>query len=161
MKTPLMLFVIAVAAVADQVTKALALSLLSAGMPFSILPGFNLTLGFNEGASFGMLSGVMSGKPLVMAGLTGVLTLGLAVVAFRSRHPLERGGFALIVGGSLGNIIDRVRQGAVTDFLDFYWRDWHWPTFNLADIAIFLGAMCIIATAVPLRSRKGSADDQT
>ena len=49
----------------------------------------------------------------------------------------------LIVGGALGNIIDRLRQGAVTDFLDLYWRNWHWPTFNGADIAITLGALLV------------------
>jgi len=160
MKAPLMLLVIAAALVVDQVTKAFALSLLLAGMPLSVLPGFKLTLGFNEGASFGMWSGVMAGKPLVMVGITGLLTLGLAVIAFRSRDPLERAGCALIVGGALGNIFDRVRQGAVTDFLDFYWRDWHWPTFNFADISIFLGALCILVAALSSPRRKNSNIDQ-
>ena len=49
--------------------------------------------------------------------------------------------FALIVGGAIGNIIDRLRQGAVTDFLDVFWQDWHWPTFNVADSAIVCGAV--------------------
>ena len=133
--------VIAAAVVADQVTKATALSLLTQGTAVPVLPGFNLTLGFNEGASFGM-------KPLLMAALTGVLTVAFAVMAFRARHPLERAGFALVVGGALGNIIDRVRQGAVTDFLDFYWRDWHWPTFNGADVAITLGALCVMVASL-------------
>lgn len=101
-----------------------------------------------------MLSGVMAGKPLLMAALTGVLALILAVMAVRTRHPLERAGFALVVGGALGNIIDRLRQGAVTDFLDLYWRDWHWPTFNVADIAITLGALCILAASLSSRRRK-------
>ncbi len=160
MKAPLMLLVIAAALVVDQVTKAFALSLLLAGMPLSVLPGFNLTLGFNEGASFGMWSGVMAGKPLVMVGITGLLTLGLAVIAFRARDPLERAGCALIVGGALGNIFDRLRQGAVTDFLDFYWGDWHWPTFNFADISIFLGALCILVAALSTPRRKNSNIDQ-
>lgn len=160
MNAPLTLCLIAVTAVGDQVTKALALSLLNACIALPILPGFNLTLGFNEGVSFGMLSGVMAGKPLVMTGITGVLTLGLAVMAFRSRHPLEGAGFALMVGGSLGNVIDRLRQGAVTDFLDLYWRGWHWPTFNLADTSIFLGGLCILVTAFPSCHRKEPAVDQ-
>jgi disulfide bond formation protein DsbB len=58
------------------------------------------------------------------------------------------------VGGALGNIIDRLRQGAVTDFLDFYWRDWHWPTFNVADIASRLGAVLILAASVPLAAAR-------
>ena len=72
------------------------------------------------------------------------LTFAFAVMAFRAQNALERAGFALVVGGALGNIIDRLRQGAVTDFLSLYWRDWHWPTFNGADIAITLGALIIL-----------------
>lgn len=147
--------------VADQLTKAAALSALSQGIAVPVFPGFNLTLGFNEGASFGMMGGVMAGKPLLMAALTGALTLAFAVMAFRAQHPLERIGYGLVVGGALGNIIDRLRQGAVTDFLDFYWRDWHWPTFNVADIAITLGAVLILAPSLPLRRRKEHVLDQS
>lgn len=154
MNARLIVVLIAATALADQLSKAVALSLLSQGTAVPVLPGFNLSLGFNEGASFGMMGGVMAGKPLLMVALTGVLTLAFAVMAFRAKHPLERAGFALIVGGALGNIIDRLRQGAVTDFLDLYWRDWHWPTFNVADIAITLGAVCILAASLPSRRRK-------
>ena len=152
---------IAAAVVADQLTKTAALSLLSQGTAVPVLPGFNLSLGFNTGASFGMMGGVMAGKPLLMAALTGALTLAFAVMAFRAQHALERAGFALVVGGALGNIIDRVRQGAVTDFLDLYWRDWHWPTFNVADIAITLGTVLILAASLPLRRRKEPVLDQS
>ena len=154
MTRTMLIFLIAVTVLADQLTKAAALSLLSQGTAVMVLPSFNLTLGFNEGASFGMMGEVMAGKPLLMAVLTGALTLAFAVMAFRAQHALERAGFALVVGGALGNIIDRVRQGAVTDFLDLYWRDWHWPTFNVADIAITLGAVLILAASLPLRRRK-------
>lgn len=151
---------IGLAALADQLSKAAALSLLSRGEVMPVLPGFNLTLGFNEGASFGILSGVMTGKPVLMPALTGVLTLIFAVMAFRARHTLERCGLALVVGGALGNIIDRLRQGAVTDFLDLFWREWHLPTFNGADIAITLGALCILVASFPSRSRKEPVVDQ-
>ena len=154
MTRTMLIFLIAVTMLADQLTKSAALSLLSQGTAVPVLPSFNLTLGFNEGASFGMMGGFMAGKPLLMAALTGALTLAFAVIAFRAQHALERAGFALVVGGALGNIIDRVRQGAVTDFLDLYWRDWHWPTFNVADIAITLGAVLILAASLPLRRRK-------
>ena len=152
---------IAAAVVADQLTKTAALSLLSQGTAVPVLPGLNLSLGFNTGASFGMMGGFMAGKPLLMAALTGALTIAFAVMAFRAQHPLERAGFALVVGGALGNIIDRLRQGAVTDFLDFYWRDWHWPTFNVADIAITLGTVLILAASLPLRRRKEPVLDQS
>ena len=81
-------------------------------------------------------------------------------MAVRAPRPFERAGLALVVGGALGNIIDRLRQGAVTDFLDLYWRDWHWPTFNVADIAITLGAVCILAASLPARRRKEPVLDQ-
>ena len=152
---------IAAAVVADQLTKTAALSLLSQGTAVPVLPGFNLSLGFNTGASFGMMGGFMAGKPLLMAALTGALTFAFAVMAFRAQNALERAGFALVVGGALGNIIDRLRQGAVTDFLDFYWRDWHWPTFNVADIAISSGAVLILVAALYLRRRKEPVLDQS
>ncbi len=157
----ILISLIAAAVVADQLTKAAALSLLSQGTAVPVLPGFNLSLGFNTGASFGMMGGFMAGKPLLMAALTGALTIAFAVRAFRAQHALERAGFALVVGGALGNIIDRLRQGAVTDFLDVYWRDWHWPTFNVADIAITLGAVLILAASLPLRRRKEPLLDQS
>ena len=160
MTRAILISLIVATVLADQLTKAAALSLLSQGTAVPIVPGFNLTLGFNEGASFGMMGGIMAGKPLLMAALTGALTLAFAVMAFRAHRVLERAGFALVVGGAFGNIIDRVRQGAVTDFLDFYWRDWHWPTFNVADIAITLGAVLILAASFPLRRRKEPVLDQ-
>lgn len=129
----------------DQISKAVALASLGPFRPVPVLPGFNLTLGFNTGASFGIFSGTMAEAPLLLAVLTGVLTLFLGWMGLRARHALEGAGFALIAGGAAGNILDRLRQGAVTDFLDFYWRDWHWPAFNGADIAIFLGAAAILA----------------
>jgi signal peptidase II len=161
MTRAVLICLIAATVVADQLTKAAALSALLQGIAVPVFPGFNLTLGFNEGASFGMMGGVMAGKPLLMAALTGALTLAFAVMAFRAQHPLERIGYGLVVGGALGNIIDRLRQGAVTDFLDFYWRDWHWPTFNVADIAITLGAVLILAASLPLRRRKEHVLDQS
>ncbi len=138
-------FILIGATLVDQITKAMALAKLTQGDPVPVMHGFNLALGFNEGASFGMFPGVMAGRPWAMTALTGVLTLIFAVMALRTDNRWERLGLTLVVGGSLGNIIDRVRQGMVTDFLDVLWRDWHWPTFNMADVAISLGAMALIA----------------
>lgn len=138
----------------DQASKAAALTLLRQGASVPVLPGFDLTLWFNTGASFGMLSGLMGDMPLAMASLTGLITAWLVVMAVRARHPLEAAGFAVIVGGSLGNILDRLLQGAVTDFLDLSWRGWHWPTFNMADVAITIGAVLILISALPAFRRK-------
>lgn len=160
MNPQLMVVVIGITALADQLTKAAALSMLAPREPVPIWPGINLTLGFNEGSSFGIMSSVMAGKPLLMAGFTGALTLILAIIGFRARHPLERAGFALVVGGALGNIVDRLRQGAVTDFLDLYWRDWHWPTFNGADIAITLGCLFILLASLSAGRQQERVVDQ-
>lgn len=160
MNAPRILATILLTLVVDQGTKALALSALSPGNPIAILPGFNLSPGFNTGASFGLLGGMMSDKPLLMAALAGTITLAFAVMACRARHPLERLGPALIVGGALGNIVDRLRQGAVTDFLDFYWRGWHWPAFNLADVGITFGALCLLLSALPMFRRKEAVLDR-
>lgn len=139
----------ALALVLDQATKAAALAWLLPGAPLTLLPGFDLALGFNTGASFGMLAGIMAAAPLAMAAMTGAITLMLAGLGLRARNPLEGAGFALIVGGSLGNIADRLQQGAVTDFLALYWRGWHWPAFNLADVAITGGVVLILCAALP------------
>lgn len=128
----------------DQITKLAALLWLSPGMPVPVTPGFSLTLGFNTGASFGMLAGTMADRPWLMVVLTGALTVMFGLFALQAENRLERYGFALIVGGALGNIIDRMRQGAVTDFLNFYWREWHWPSFNMADVAITCGAALVL-----------------
>lgn len=160
MSARLTVVLIAATLLADQLTKAAALANLTQGAPVAIVPGFNLALGLNERSSFGMLSGIMAGKPLLMVALTGALTLIFAVMAFRARAPLERAGSAFVTGGALGNFVDRLRQGAVADFLDLYWRDWHWPTFNVADIAISGGSACILATSLQFRRCKGPALDQ-
>ena len=153
--TPFALALIAAAVlVVDQAAKALVLARLIPGRSMPAAPGVNLTLGFNEGASFGMLAGTMAGRPETMALLTGLLTLVLAVLALRATRPGEATGFALIVGGSLGNILDRLRQGAVTDFLDIFWRDWHWPAFNFADMAIVCGVGLVLAGQVPRRRQE-------
>ncbi|MDB6454274.1 signal peptidase II [Falsirhodobacter sp. 20TX0035] len=130
----------------DQATKTAALTFLPDGA-VSVLPFFDLTLGFNTGASFGMMSVAMAARPMLMVLLTGVITLGFACMAYRATNRPERNGFALITGGALGNIVDRLNRGAVTDFLDFHWQGWHWPAFNIADVAIFIGAAFVIVSA--------------
>ena len=137
----------------DQTTKAITLAVLQPSRVIPVTPFLNLTLWFNEGASFGMLGGMMQGRPFAMIALTGFVSALIGVWALRASTGSERAGLSLIFGGSLGNIIDRFRQGAVTDFLDLYWQDWHWPTFNMGDVAIFIGAMLILFNAMPLRRK--------
>jgi signal peptidase II len=127
--------------VADQATKwaVLALLDLSAG-PITVTPYFNLVLVWNPGVSFGMFGGLGAYAPWALTGVA------LAVVAFllawlrRAQDALTAASLGLVIGGALGNVIDRIRYGAVIDFLDFHYAGYHWPAFNVADAAICVGA---------------------
>jgi signal peptidase II len=129
--------------VLDQATKAIALARLEPGMPVTVVEGvFSLTLVMNPGLAFGMLGAV----PVAWRWIVGLLSVGalvvLAVLATRllgSGGRLARLALGLIFGGAVGNLIDRARFGAVVDFLDFFWREYHWPAFNVADSAISVG----------------------
>jgi signal peptidase II len=129
--------------VLDQVTKLLALKGLSPGAPVDLVDGFfSLTLVMNPGLAFGMLSST----PTAWRWIVALLSIGaLAVLATVGVRLLPTGGWTtgialgFIFGGAVGNLIDRGRFGAVVDFLDFYWRGYHWPAFNVADSAISVG----------------------
>jgi signal peptidase II len=133
--------------VLDQVTKAIALQRLLPGMPSVVFDGWlSLTLVMNPGLAFGMLGSVPRGWRWIVAALSIVALLVLARVALRV---LPRGGLVtvvsvgLIFGGAVGNLIDRARFGAVVDFVDVYYRGWHWPAFNVADSAISVGVVLL------------------
>jgi signal peptidase II len=129
--------------VLDQITKLVALERLAPGIPVSVVDGlFSLTLVMNPGLAFGLLSTT----PTAWRWIVAVLSIGaLAVLGFMGARLLPSGGrftelaLGLIFGGAIGNLIDRARFGAVVDFLDVYWRDYHWPAFNVADSAISVG----------------------
>ncbi len=137
----------------DQVTKTLALmNSATLGAGIKIFPGFDLVLIHNPGISFGML-GDVPWWTITLVGL--VICAVLAVLLWQTESRFEAIGYGLIIGGALGNIVDRIRQGSVTDFLDFYYRDAHWPAFNLADAAIFCGAAAmILSNMAEARTRK-------
>ena len=129
----------------DQLTKYWAISYLS-GQPMPVLPFLNFRLAFNYGAAFSFLS-----DP---GGWTGYLFLGLALVVsmvltrwlFLTDAKEKYKAFALsaLIGGALGNVIDRVMHGFVIDFIDFHIGHWHFATFNIADSAISIGAVVLI-----------------
>jgi signal peptidase II len=127
----------------DQFTKRLALANFQPGELRQVLAGlFNLTLSFNRGAAFGLWSGLQSGWREVVLG--GTILLALGVVGFLLTRPYYRSyaaqiALAAILGGAIGNVIDRFLYGAVIDFLDFYIGSYHWPAFNIADSAICVG----------------------
>lgn len=126
---------------ADQLTKWWILTkVMDPPSLIPLTPFFNLTLGFNRGVSFGLLSADSPATPWLLSGLALAVLMGFSVWLARSPHPRHGVAAGLIAGGALGNVIDRLRQGAVTDFLDFHWAGYHWPAFNIADALIFVGA---------------------
>lgn len=132
--------------VLDQITKYLAVAHLSVE-PMSIIDGlFNLRLAYNPGVSFSMLSGVsIESMPEILGGFAFVVSV--IIIHYMSRHGDRLSymlGLGFIAGGAIGNAIDRFIHRAVVDFLDFYYMDWHWPTFNVADIAICIGVMLML-----------------
>lgn len=132
--------------VADQATKYLADSLLTWGQPVPLLPSLNFTLLYNKGAAFSFLGdagGWQRWLFIVLAlGVSGVLLAWLRRLnADQTRMALA---LALILGGAVGNVVDRILLGHVIDFIDVYYADWHWPAFNVADSAIFVGAVLLI-----------------
>ncbi len=138
----------------DQATKAGALSALTPGVPFSLAPGLDLTLGFNRGVVFGLFASDTTAGRLLLIAVTGGIVLALLAWAIRERRPVVRIALGLVVGGAVGNLVDRIRSGAVTDFIDVHLGGLHWPAFNLADAAICVGVT--ILSASHLAGRQGA-----
>jgi signal peptidase II len=131
---------------ADQLTKWLVLGYFENRYPRVELTGFfNLVLVFNKGAAFSLFAQAAGWQTPLLAAFA--LAAAVIVSVLILRNP-GRGllclGLALILGGALGNLIDRVRFGHVVDFLDFHALGWHWPAFNVADSAISVGAVILI-----------------
>lgn len=131
----------------DQVTKYVVLARLAPGVMVVVADDFlSLTLVRNPGLAFGVLAGVPAGWRWVVALLSIVALLILARLAIRT---LPGGGWVgrvalgLIFGGAAGNLIDRARWGSVVDFIDVYWRSYHWPAFNVADSSISVGVVLL------------------
>lgn len=131
--------------VADQLTKWAVLANFAHGERRELTGFLNLVLVYNKGAAFSMFADAAGWQTPLLAGFAVVAA---AVVAFLIvRNPAKRLlclGLALILGGALGNLIDRLRYGQVVDFLDFHAWGWHWPAFNVADSAICVGAAILI-----------------
>lgn len=126
----------------DQTSKMIIVAYantLSSGLP--VFPGFNLIYHRNDGVSFGLLNGAPWWGLVLLA---TVVCIWLMVLMLRTKKEGEAVAYGLIIGGALGNVIDRIRMGSVTDFLDFYVWDLHWPAFNLADTTIFFGVALLL-----------------
>lgn len=142
----------------DQASKWLMLEVvLNPPEPIALTPFLNLRLGFNTGVSFGLFRDTLEAWPGLLGLFKFAVGFGLLAWATLAGHRLERIGLALMAGGAFGNAIDRWRQGAVTDFLDLHWGDWHWPTFNGADIALTFGVVLMLLAALPVMNRTDAA----
>lgn len=132
--------------VLDLGSKALASSLLIYGQPVEVLPVFNLTLLHNTGAAFSFLATSGGWQRWLFALLAVGASIGLSIWLTRLKRGevLLAGSLALIIGGALGNLYDRLVRGYVVDFLSFHWSNSYFPAFNLADTAITLGAIGLI-----------------
>ncbi|MBV8119813.1 MAG: signal peptidase II [Alphaproteobacteria bacterium] len=135
----------------DQLTKALVLARF-AGRAFAgdaITAFFNLVLTFNRGLSFGLFNTAPAGgrgdiNVFLFSLVAAVIVSGLTYWLGRVRSPLLGFAIGLVIGGAVGNVVDRVRYGAVVDFLDFHIGSYHWPAFNLADSAICIGVAAML-----------------
>lgn len=114
--------------------------------PIEVMPFFNLMYAQNFGAAFSFLADEGGWQRWFFAGIAIAISLILMFMMYResAKKRLNNIAYALIIGGAIGNLIDRLMHGFVVDYLDVYVGDWHWPTFNLADMGICIGAALII-----------------
>ncbi len=130
----------------DQWSKYIASTRLNLYQPDAIMPMLNLTLAHNTGAAFSFLNGAGAWHHWFFMGFSFVVSLALVVWIIRlsKSETLQLTALSFILGGALGNLIDRVRLGYVIDFIDIYYKNHHWPIFNIADSAITVGTMFLV-----------------
>jgi signal peptidase II len=143
-----------VVAVLDQLSKAAVLGFF-AGRAFGaherITPFFNLVLTYNRGMSFGLFNNGAGVNALLFSLVAASIVAALVYWLSRVDSPFLAVAIGLVIGGAIGNVVDRVRFGAVVDFLDFYLGSWHWPAFNVADSAICIGVAAMLLDGLLLR----------
>ena len=135
------------ALILDQASKLAVDGSMKIYQSIQIMPYFNLTYVHNTGAAFSFLSEAGGWQRWFFAGLALVISVVIAVwlARLKKHETMLAVALALVLGGAVGNLIDRLVYGYVIDFLDVYYQDWHWPAFNIADSAITLGVVLILA----------------
>ena len=137
----------------DQVTKYFASHVLSMYQPIPIVPGFNLTLMHNTGAAFSFLSQAGGWQRWFFIGIASVVSI--VIIVWMNGLPKNKywllTALALILGGAIGNVCDRIILGYVIDFIEVYYGDMFWPAFNIADSAITIGAIMLIIDSLFLK----------
>lgn len=126
----------------DQATKIWAEASLALGEYIPVVPFFNIRLGYNTGAAFSFLSDAGGWQQwfFIIFAIVVSVVLSVWIIRLKTHEAWTGIGLGLILGGAVGNVIDRIAYGHVIDFLDVYYGQWHFPTFNIADSAITLGA---------------------
>jgi signal peptidase II len=137
---------VALTLVADQASKQLLLTyLLKVGSAVPVFDGFfRLVMVWNPGVSFGLMGGDKALPPWVLSAVAIAVCIALFIWLRRVDRALTGWGIGLVMGGAIGNVIDRARWGAVFDFADFHVGEWHWPAFNIADSAIVVGVALML-----------------
>ena len=157
----ILVLIAAVVVVADQLSKGMVRAWLPLYDSVTVIPNLlDLRYVRNTGAAFGLLNSAdIPFKAAIMTAIALFALIAIAVYASRAAadEPLTRIGLALVLGGAVGNLIDRIATGSVVDFIDVYWRGWHFWAFNVADAAITVGAGCVILEMV---IGKGQASSQ-
>ena len=151
----------AVVVLADQLSKSYIAQHFGEFEFITMLPILEITRMHNVGAAFSFLASASGWQRWVFIGLAGVVSLGIVVWLLRLRrgaHSLLACGLALVLGGALGNVIDRIRLGHVIDFIHFHWDRAYFPAFNVADSAITVGAACLLLDALLEGRRKPDAN---
>jgi len=137
--------------IADLSAKAAMVSFLTwSNGQVELLPFLDLRLGYNPGISFGLLGSDVVWMPWALALIAFLISAYLAMQLWRATNKRDAIWAGLIIGGALGNAIDRLMDGVVTDFLDVHVSGFHWPTFNLADVAIVLGFTIVLLKSLRL-----------
>jgi len=149
------LWIAVVVIVLDQITKLWAVDTLVFGEPVEVMSNLNWTLAYNYGAAFSFLADMGGWQRWFFAGLAFVVSTILIIwlTKLPNKHTVETWGINLVLGGAIGNVIDRVLEGRVTDFIDFYIGTWHYATFNIADVGITVGAGLLILSELILKPR--------
>jgi len=145
--------------VADQLTKWLVMAYFANRAPHEELTGFlNLVLVFNKGAAFSLFAQAPGWQAPLLSAFAVIAAIVVSIFIARSPgRQILCLGLALILGGAIGNVIDRLRFGEVVDFLDFHAFGWHWPAFNVADSAISVGAVILILEGFIRREKQPGA----
>lgn len=144
----------------DQLTKAVVLATFTRGETLPLLPVFSLVLTFNPGAAFSFLAQEAGWQRWFFLALALVAAVLLSFMLRRGGSPWSNAGLALIIGGAIGNAIDRAWLGEVVDFVLVHYGGWYFPAFNVADSAITLGAGALIVDSI-LQHRAAAAESAT